>query len=181
MSPPLPRLTANSRRCSYTGGGSGFGEGIAYRFASEGAKVVISDINSKGGERVAATNPSYISFVKADVTSVPDWDNLVSDTISKYGRLDILVNNAGTSYKNKPTLEVSEKEFDIVMNVNVKSVFLGTSTVVKKFLEQKRGGSIINIASVGATRPRPGLVWYNASKAAVANVRCLWPHNNYPV
>ncbi|KAA6409520.1 MAG: short-chain dehydrogenase reductase family [Trebouxia sp. A1-2] len=152
-----------------TGGGSGFGEGIAYRFASEGAKVVISDINSKGGERVAATNPSYISFVEADVTSVPHWDNLVSDTISKYGRLDILVNNAGTSYKNKPTLEVTEKEFDMVMNVNVKSIFLGTSAVVKRFLEQKQGGSIINIASVGATRPRPGLVWYNASKAAVAN------------
>lgn len=137
--------------------------------------MVISDINVKGGERVAATNPSHISFVQADVTSVPDWDNLVSGTISKYGRLDILVNNAGTSYKNKPTLEVTEKEFDMVMNVNVKSVFLGTSAVVKKLLEQKQGGSIINIASVGATRPRPGLVWYNASKGAVANVRCLQP------
>ena len=102
----------------------------------------------------------------------------MSDTISKYGRVDILVNNAGTSYKNKPTLEVTEKEFDMVMNVNVKSVFLGTSAVVTKLLEQKHGGSIINIASVGATRPRPGLVWYNASKGAVANVRCLQPHND---
>ncbi|MCJ1303203.1 hypothetical protein MMC08_006011 [Hypocenomyce scalaris] len=152
-----------------TGGGSGFGEGIAYRFASEGAKVIISDINSKGGERVAATNPSSIAFVQADVTSASDWESLVSGTVSKYGRVDILVNNAGTSYRNKPTLEVTEREFDTVMNVNVKSVFLGTSAVVPKLIEQKQGGSIINIASVGATRPRPGLVWYNASKGAVAN------------
>lgn len=139
--------------------------------------MVISDINSKGGERVAATNSSYISFVQADVTSASDWENLVSGTISKYGRIDILVNNAGTSYKNKPTLEVTEREFDMVMNVNVKSVFLGTSAVVTKLLEQKQGGSIINIASVGVTRPRPGLVWYNASKGAVANVRSLQPDN----
>ena len=135
--------------------------------------MIISDINSKGGERVAATNPSNISFVQADVTSASDWEGLVSGTVSKYGRVDILVNNAGTSYRNKPTLEVTEKEFDTVMSVNVKSVFLGTSAVVPKLIEQKQGGSIINIASVGATRPRPGLVWYNASKGAVANVRSL--------
>ena len=135
--------------------------------------MIISDINSKGGERVAATNPSSIAFVQADVTSASDWESLVSGTVSKYGRVDILVNNAGTSYRNKPTLEVTEREFDTVMNVNVKSVFLGTSAVVPKLIEQKQGGSIINIASVGATRPRPGLVWYNASKGAVANVRSL--------
>lgn len=176
----LLRSSTDTYRCPYTGGGSGFGEGIAYRFASEGAKVVISDINSKGGERVAATDPSYISFVQADVTSASDWEMLVSGTISKYGRLDILVNNAGTSYKNKPTLEVTEREFDMVMNVNVKSVFLGTSAVVTKLLEQKQGGSIINIASVGVVRPRPGLVWYNASKGAVANVRYLQPDARCP-
>lgn len=71
----------------------------------------------------------------------------------------------------QPTAEVTEKDFDLVMSVNVKSVFLGTQAVIPRLIEQGRGGSIVNIASVGVVRPRPGLVWYNASKGAVANVR----------
>ena len=71
----------------------------------------------------------------------------------------------------QPTLEVTEEDFDRCFDVNVKGVFFGTSAVIPQLLEQKSGGSIINIASVGATRPRPGLVWYNSSKGAVWNVR----------
>jgi NAD(P)-dependent dehydrogenase (short-subunit alcohol dehydrogenase family) len=152
-----------------TGGGSGFGEGISKRFAQEGAKVIIADMNPTGGERVAATNPSSMAFVQADVTKEEDWKSLISTTIQKYGRIDILVNNAGTSYKNKPTLEVTEEEFDRVFSVNVKSIFFGAAHFIPKLMEQKQGGSMINIASIGATRPRPGLVWYNSSKAAVWN------------
>ncbi len=80
-----------------------------------------------------------------------------------------MVNNAGTSYKNKPTLEVTEDEFDRVMAVNVKSIYLSVNVCVPA-LKKRGGGSIVNIASIGAMRPRPGLVWYNASKGAVANV-----------
>jgi len=83
--------------------------------------------------------------------------------------LDIVVNNAGTSYRNKPTAEVTEAEFDKCFTVNVKSVFLSIPAAVPA-LEERGGGAIINIASIGAIRPRPGLVWYNASKGAVANV-----------
>lgn len=72
---------------------------------------------------------------------------------------------------HQPTTEVTEADFDLVMRVNVKSVFLGTQAVIPRLIEQGDGGSIVNIASVGASRPRPGLVWYNASKGAVANVR----------
>ena len=72
---------------------------------------------------------------------------------------------------DQPTLEVTEADFDKCFDLNVKSVFFGTAAIVRQFLEQKSGGSIINIASVGATRPRPGLVWYNSSKGAVWNVR----------
>lgn len=75
----------------------------------------------------------------------------------------------------QPTTEVTESDFDLVMRVNVKSVFLGTQAVIPHLIAQGSGGSIINIASVGASRPRPGLVWYNASKAAVSNVRPLIP------
>lgn len=78
----------------------------------------------------------------------------------------------------QPTLEVTEDEFDKVFAVNVKSIFHSSQVVIPQFLKQGDGGSIINIASIGATRPRPGLVWYNASKAAVTNVRCplIRPH-----
>lgn len=71
---------------------------------------------------------------------------------------------------------MTESDFDNCFDVNVKGVFFGTSAIIPQLLEQKRGGSIINIASVGATRPRPGLVWYNSSKGAVWNVR-LALHN----
>jgi len=107
--------------------------------------------------------------VTANVTSPSDWTKMVQTAQSRFGGLDILVNNAGTSYKNKPTLEVAEAEYDRVMAVNVKSIFLSVPAAIPA-LRQRGGGSIINIASIGAMRPRPGLVWYNASKAAVANV-----------
>jgi 3-oxoacyl-[acyl-carrier protein] reductase len=100
---------------------------------------------------------------------------MVDTAVSKFGGLDILVNNAGTSYKNKPTLDVTEAEFDRVMLVNVKSIYHSVGVAVPA-MRQRGGGAIINIASIGAMRPRPGLVWYNASKGAVANVR----HFMYP-
>lgn len=96
----------------------------------------------------------------------------------KFGRCDILVNNAGWSYVNKPTATVTEDEFEKVFDVNVKGVYLGCNAWVDQAIERKEGGVIINIASVGATRPRPGLVWYNASKGAVWNVR---PPPNLPL
>ncbi|MCJ1362075.1 hypothetical protein MMC16_001177 [Acarospora aff. strigata] len=151
------------------GGGSGFGAGIAQRFASEGANVLITDINSSGGERVAASQPSAIHFLKADVSSAEDWKSVVETCVRDFGRVDVLVNNAGTSYPNKPTSSVTESDFDLVFRVNVKSVFHGTQAVIPHLISQGTGGSIINIASVGASRPRPGLVWYNASKGAVVN------------
>jgi NAD(P)-dependent dehydrogenase (short-subunit alcohol dehydrogenase family) len=106
-----------------------------------------------------------------DVTSAADWKSAISSAIEKFGRIDILVNNAGTSYINKPTVEVTEEEFQKVFDVNVKGVYLGCNAWVPQAIERGEGGVIINIASVGATRPRPGLVWYNASKGAVWNVR----------
>src|ERR1043165_1366700 len=82
-----------------TGGGSGFGEGICRRFAEEGAKVVVNDINVEGGERVAkaiAASGGRATFVKADVSKDADWASLVRATIDAYGELNVVVNNAGT-------------------------------------------------------------------------------------
>jgi NAD(P)-dependent dehydrogenase (short-subunit alcohol dehydrogenase family) len=109
-----------------------------------------------------------------DVTKAADWKSTVDAAIEKFGQVDILVNNAGTSYRNKPTVDVTEEEFQKTFDVNVKGVFLGCNAYIPQAIERKQGGVIINIASVGATRPRPGLVWYNASKGAVWNVRILF-------
>ncbi|KAL1961895.1 hypothetical protein VTN77DRAFT_928 [Rasamsonia byssochlamydoides] len=152
-----------------TGGGSGFGAAIATRFGQEGAKVILTDINVEAGEKVAASNPENLVFQKQDVTSAEDWKVVIDLAFSKFGRLDILVNNAGTSYRNKPTPEVTEAEWERVFNVNVKSIFLATQYFMPRMIEQGQGGSMINISSTGASRPRPGLVWYNASKGAVSN------------
>jgi NAD(P)-dependent dehydrogenase (short-subunit alcohol dehydrogenase family) len=83
-----------------TGGGSGFGEAISKRFAEEGCKVVVADIDPVGGERVASYHQS-MHFIKMDVVKEEDWETVIENTVGKFGRIDICVNNAGTSYKNK--------------------------------------------------------------------------------
>jgi NAD(P)-dependent dehydrogenase (short-subunit alcohol dehydrogenase family) len=153
---------------SSTGGASGFGKAICERFAEEGAKVILSDINAEGGEKVASTNKAF-KFVKADATSASDWKTLVSEAKSTFGRLDFVINNAGTSYKNKPTIEVTEAEFDRVFAVNVKSIYQSVIHCMPFLIEQGQGGVMVNVASIGALRPRGGLVWYNATKGAVFN------------
>jgi 3-oxoacyl-[acyl-carrier protein] reductase len=147
-----------------TGAGSGFGEGIARRFAAEGAKVVVNDINPEGGRRVAADVGG--EFIQADVTRSADWARLVQGALSSFGKLDIVVNNAGWTHRNKPYLEVTEAEFDRVYAVNVKSVYLSAMHAVPAF-RKGGGGCLVNIASTAGIRPRPGLTVYNSSKGAV--------------
>ncbi|HEU4353559.1 MAG TPA: SDR family oxidoreductase [Burkholderiales bacterium] len=144
-----------------TGAGSGFGAGIARRFAQEGAQVVVNDINAQAGERVAREVGG--KFVHADVTKGEDWAKLVR---AAGERLDIVVNNAGWTHRNKPYLEVSEAEFDRVYAVNVKSIYLSALHAVPVFRKQG-GGCFVNIASTAGVRPRPGLTVYNSSKGAV--------------
>lgn len=157
----------------YLGAASGFGLATVRKFIDEGAKVVAADMNEEGLKKAYTdVADTHVALVTADVTVAANWGKMVDTALSKFGGLDILVNNAGTSYKNKPTLDVTEEEFDRVMAVNVKSIFLSVSFAVP-LMRNRGGGAIINIASIGAMRPRPGLVWYNASKGAVANVRPL--------
>jgi 3-oxoacyl-[acyl-carrier protein] reductase len=143
-----------------TGAGSGFGAGIARRFAEEGARVIVNDINADAGRRVAADVGG--DFAQGDVTRSEDWRRLVAAA----PRLDIVVNNAGWTHRRKPYLEVTEAEFDKVYAVNVKSVYLSALHAVPVFRRQG-GGCIVNIASTAGVRPRPGLTIYNSSKGAV--------------
>jgi 3-oxoacyl-[acyl-carrier protein] reductase len=144
-----------------TGAASGFGAGIARRFAEEGARVVVSDIDAKNGARVAKEIGG--TFVEADVTKGEDWARLVR---SAGPALDIVVNNAGWTHRRKPYLEVTEQEFDRVYAVNVKSVYLSALHAVPVF-RKRGGGCFVNIASTAGIRPRPGLTVYNSSKGAV--------------
>jgi 3-oxoacyl-[acyl-carrier protein] reductase len=144
-----------------TGAGSGFGAGIAKRFAEEGATVIVNDLNADGGARVAREIGGR--FVQADVTKSDDWARLVREAGD---RLDIVVNNAGWTHRNKPYLEVTEAEFDKVYAVNVKSIYLSAIHAVPVF-RRRGGGAFVNIASTAGVRPRPGLTVYNSSKGAV--------------
>jgi 3-oxoacyl-[acyl-carrier protein] reductase len=143
-----------------TGAGSGFGAGIARRFAAEGARVIVNDVNPTG-EKVAKEIGGQ--FVAADVTRSADWARLVG---AAGEQLDIVVNNAGWTHRNKPFLEVTETEFERVYAVNVKSIYLSAMHAVPVFRRRGRG-CFVNIASTAGVRPRPGLTVYNSSKGAV--------------
>lgn len=153
-----------------TGGASGFGLSIAEVYAREGCKIVVGDLNTAGASKLAETYPSTVVLQQMNVTKRADWDAALATAESKFGPLDIIVNNAGTSYKNKPTLEVTEADYAKCFDVNVFGIFHSVAAIFPGFVERK-GGIMVNISSCGASRPRQGLVWYNASKGAVSNVR----------
>ena len=152
-----------------TGAASGFGRGIAERFAREGCSVIVNDLARESGEAVAAgirAAGARAQFTFGDVTRSADVRALLDAALAHFGRLDIVVNNAGTTHRNQPLLDVAEAEFDRIYAVNVKSIYLTAMHFVPYFRAQG-GGCFINIASTAGIRPRPGLTWYNGSKGAV--------------
>lgn len=159
-------MRLKSKVAIVTGAGGGFGEGIARRFAAEGAFVVVVDVREDAAQRVASEVGRDAINLVADVGSYADVSRVVSETVSRFGGVDILVNNAGVTHKNKPILEVTEEEFDRIFRVNVKSIFHFVRAVAPK-MRERGGGVILNVGSTAGLRPRPGLTWYNASKGAV--------------
>jgi 3-oxoacyl-[acyl-carrier protein] reductase len=152
-----------------TGGGSGFGEAICHAYATNGAKIVVADLNAEKGEAVAAAlraSGREAVACSVDVSKTQDMARLIATAVKTYGRIDVMVNNAGISHANQPMLNVSEEMFDRIFQVNVKSVYLSAIHCVPVFRRQ-RSGCFINIGSTAAVRPRPGLAWYNGSKGAV--------------
>ncbi len=152
-----------------TGAGSGFGAGIATRFAEEGARIVAADINGDGAARIVEEIRSAggtAVAVTADVSKGDEMVKIIATAVDEFGALDVVVNNAGTTHKNRPMLEVDEATYDRVFAVNVKSVYHSAIHAVPVFRRQGHG-SFINIASTAGIRPRPGLAWYAATKGAV--------------
>jgi 3-oxoacyl-[acyl-carrier protein] reductase len=146
-----------------TGAASGFGEGMARRFAEEGAKIVVADLNAKGAERVAAEIGQAAIAVTTDVSSRSEVDEMVYAAKSAFGRVDIMVNNAGYTHRNGDLTKVDEATFDLITAINMKAIYFATLAVVP-IMERQGGGAILTTASTAGLRPRPGLTWYNASK-----------------
>ena len=144
-----------------TGAASGFGAGIARRFAAEGARVVLADVNAVAGKKVAEELGGLA--VTADVSNNSDVASLAQRARERYGDIDILVNNAGIGHTPQPLDTLDEAVFEQIFAVNARSVFLTARHVVPA-LKAKKSGVILNIASTGGVSPRPNLTWYNASK-----------------
>lgn len=144
-----------------TGAGSGFGAGIARKFAAEGAKVIVADVNEAAATTVAAENGGRAIY--CDVADGDSVAALALSTISEFGRIDILVNNAGVTHLPAAMEDVTEADFDRVLAVNCKSVYLLAREIVP-LMKAARSGAIVNIASTAGVSPRPRLNWYNASK-----------------
>jgi 3-oxoacyl-[acyl-carrier protein] reductase len=146
-----------------TGGGSGFGAAICRRFVDEGAKVVLVDCRREPGGMVADEIGAI--FVEADVASDADSRRMIAAAVDRFGRLDILVNNAGAPQPPTPVTDTSEHDFDRLMAVNAKAIFLAAKHAVPA-MRRQGSGVILNTVSVAAIRPRPNLTAYNASKGA---------------
>lgn len=144
-----------------TGGASGFGRGIVEKFAAEGAHVLVADMNDAGAADVAATVGG--TSARIDVSKDADWKALTKRAMADWGRIDILVNNAGITHLPMAMEDVTEDEFDRVLAVNAKSVFLSARHIVP-LMKAAKSGAILNVASTAGVSPRPRLNWYNASK-----------------
>jgi 3-oxoacyl-[acyl-carrier protein] reductase len=149
-----------------TGAASGFGQGIAAKFAAEGAKVLVADRDGEGAARAAARIGGHAVGVHADVTVAADVKAMVEAAHARFGGLDILVNNAGMGHVPQPLESLAEEDFDRILGVNVKAIYLAAKEVVPRFKAQRKG-VILNIASTAGVSPRPRLTWYNASKGWV--------------
>lgn len=154
-----------------TGGGSGIGAASAKRFAAEGAAVAVVDMRMKKAEATtAAINEAggHAIAIEADVAQAADVERMVTTTVEQLGALNVLFNNAGT-LRPGTAVELSVDDWDLVMAVNVRSVFLGAKFAVP-IMEAAGGGSIINTASISGLHGDGGAVCYAASKAAVINL-----------
>ena len=154
-----------------TGGISGIGKASADLFADEGAKLVLVDMDEDKGQQVASEFESKgheAIFIRADVTSEEDAENVFKTTVEKFGRVDILFNNAGIG-SVKPTHEVEYSEYRKTVNVDLDAVFLFAQHAIKLFLKQGEG-VIVNTASMYGWSGAPGSAAYNAAKGGVINL-----------
>ncbi len=155
-----------------TGGASGFGEGIVRKFVAEGAQVLIADRDIERAQTVAASVGAPAIALQVDVTRAADVQRMMQTAVQRFGRLDILVNNAGVTHLPQPLEQVSEADFDRIVAVNMKAIYLAMREAVPLLKGNPPGvhgirGVVLNMASTAGVSPRPRLAWYNASKGWV--------------
>lgn len=153
-----------------TGGARGIGLAICRRLAEAGATVLIADVNAEEARKASGELSSqgyHVQFLKCDVTSEPDVQDMMSEAVRKLGSIAILVNNAGI-YPRKPLPEMTGKDFEQVISVNLTGTFLCSRYAAQEMIEKQKGGCIINIASIEAIHPSStGMSAYDASKGGV--------------
>lgn len=150
-----------------TGGASGLGEGLARRFAAEGAKVLIADVDRDGGAALAADIGANALFVETDVSDIDQVSGLVTTAVDHFGGLHVMANNAGVSgTMHFRLLDDDLADFHKVMSVNLLAVMAGTRDAARH-MKDNGGGSIINVTSIGGILAGGGVMTYRASKAAV--------------
>ena len=161
-------MRLKGKKAIITGGASGFGEGIVRKFVSEGADVLIADLNIEAAQKLSDELGTAVQAYETNVAKNDCVLKMVALASAELGGVDILVNNAGITHLPAPMEEVSDEDFDKVFAVNCKSVFLTAKHIVPIFKSQ-RSGVILNVASTAGVSPRPHLNWYNASKGWMNN------------
>ncbi|MCU9836326.1 SDR family oxidoreductase [Ruegeria sp. WL0004] len=156
-------MRLNGKTAIVTGGAQGFGAGIVAKFVSEGAQVMVADINMDQAQKTAAEMDGDSFAHQVDVSDGNSVDAMAAAALRRFGHVDILVNNAGVTHLPSPMEDVSEADFDRVFRVNMKSVFL-TARALVPHMKDRGKGAILNVASTAGVSPRPRLNWYNASK-----------------
>jgi 3-oxoacyl-[acyl-carrier protein] reductase len=157
-------MRLNGKTAIVTGAGSGFGAGIARRFAQEGARVAVVDVNPDAATTIATEIGGLA--IPCDVGDGASVDAMAETARTALGDIDILVNNAGVTHLPAFMEDVSESDFDRVLRVNTKSLYL-TARAFVPAMKARKQGAILNMASTAAVSPRPRLNWYNASKGFV--------------
>ena len=146
-----------------TGGAQGFGAGMAAKFVAEGAQVMLADLNADQAQETAANLGSAATAHHTDVTDAASVAGMISTAQDLWGKIDILINNAGVTHLPAALEDVTEEDFDRVVAVNMKAVYLTTRAILP-LMKAQQSGVILNIASTAGVSPRPRLNWYNASK-----------------
>ncbi len=162
-------LNLSGKTAIITGGAMGIGYAISYRLSEAGANVILADISDEVNKSadILTKNGWLAKGIKTDVSKEEDIKNLISQTLADFTTIDILVNNAGI-FPSIPIMNMTEEDFEKVINVNLKSVFLTTKYASEQMIKQGKGGKIINITSIDALHPSSiGLAHYDASKHGV--------------
>jgi len=159
-------MRLEGKRAIITGAASGFGAGIARKFVAEGAQVMVVDLNHDGAMAMAEELGEGSFGSAANVADGADVSRVVKEAQEVFGGIDILVNNAGVSHLPTPMEDISEEDFDRVIAVNCKSIYLFARALVP-VLKKQGSGTILNVSSTAGLSPRPNLSWYNASKGWV--------------